>query len=225
MKRMLILTAALVAMLGVNASAYDAHGSAFGNFATAQTLGQGKGAFGGGIGIADATSFFGWFNYGLSNFFDGRIKLGMIDVEGADSKITFGADARYQFGSMSDVTPKPFDMALSGFAEYVDYEMMSVFQVGGAFIGSYPLKLNNGSDITPYGRFNLRLESVKMDSYEWFNPITMQTETIGGDSESKIRFGVNAGVAWQATPTIKLYGEFQLDGNDGLFLGAEFGAM
>ncbi len=210
MKKLVVTTVALVVFAAGSSLAIDAHGSAFGSFATAKAMGQGNGAFGGGIGIADATSFFGSFSYGLAEYIDGRVKIGIIDPDGGDSKVTFGADARYQFWDMADVDPKPFDMAFGGFFEYVDYEFGSVWQLGGQAIGSYPLEMSNGSTLTPYGRFNLRLEGYSIE---------------GGDSETKIKFGINGGAAWQASPTIKVYGEFQLDGNDGLFLGAELSVL
>jgi hypothetical protein len=45
------------------------------------------------------------------------------------------------------------------------------------------------------------------------------------DSNSDIKFGLNGGVAWDLTRLMRLYGEFQLDGNDGVFFGIEFGVM
>jgi len=223
MKKLIVTTIALVAFATASVSAIDAHGSAFGSFATAKAMGQGKGAFGGGIGIADATSFVGWFSYGLHEYIDGRVKIGMIDPDGGDSKVTFGADARYQFWDMADVNEKPFDMAFGGFFEYVDYDFGSVWQLGGEAIGSYPIELHSGTTITPYGRFNLRLEGYSVDEQTFTGPYG--NYTVGGDSETKIKFGINGGAAWQATPTIKVYGEFQLDGNDGLFLGAELSVL
>jgi hypothetical protein len=225
MKRLLITVMVIVAFVGGNTFAYAAFGSAFGNFATAKTLGQGKGAFGGGIGIADATTFSGWFNYGLGRYFDGRVKVGIISPDVGDSKITFGADVRYQLWDVQDVAQRPFDLALGGFFEFVDYGMSSVLQFGGQVVGSYPITMSNGSTLSPYGRFNLRLERYSFEGYTWTNPFTNKVEKTASGSESKLRFGINAGAAWQVTPTIKLYGEFQLDGNDGLFLGAEFSVI
>jgi hypothetical protein len=37
--------------------------------------------------------------------------------------------------------------------------------------------------------------------------------------------GLNGGVQWQMTSTVALYTEFQIDGNDGIFLGIDFGVM
>jgi hypothetical protein len=216
MKKLFVLTVALVAAAATSASAVSAHGSAFGNFATATTLGQGKGAFGVGVGIADATSVVGWFNYGLSTYIDGRLKLGLID--NSETEVTFGADFKYQFWSATGTVPNPLDMAVGGFFEFVDYGPLSVLQVGGDLKGSYPFTLSNNTVLSPYGRFQIRLENASWDA-EWVGP------GLGSDSESELEFGVNGGVSWQLTRNITAYGEFQIDGNDGVFLGIDFGVL
>ena len=40
-----------------------------------------------------------------------------------------------------------------------------------------------------------------------------------------MKFGLNMGVAWEWTKSTTFYGEIQLDGNDGLFLGFDFDVM
>ncbi|MCK4633025.1 MAG: hypothetical protein KAT79_07110, partial [candidate division Zixibacteria bacterium] len=75
---------------------------------------------------------------------------------------------------------------------------------------SYPFVMTNGTTLSPYGRINLRMERM---SYTF------------KDSDSDLRFGLNAGVGWAISPTINLYAELQIDGNDGLFLGADFNIM
>ncbi len=211
MKKLIVTTIALVAFATASVSAIDAHGSAFGNFAIAKASGQGKGTLGSGVGIADnATSVVGWFNYGLSEYVDGRVKIGILDPDNGDSKVTLGADIRYQFWDIGDIIKRPFDMAFGGLFEYVDYDFGSVWQFGGQAIGSYPFKLSNGTTISPYGRFNIRLEGYSSEK---------------GGSDTKLKFGLNGGVAWEASPTINVYGEFQIDGNDGIFLGIDFGVL
>ena len=83
-------------------------------------------------------------------------------------------------------------------------------------LASYPIQLKNGRSITPYGRFNARMESVSRDL-----PPTATSD----DSKTNLEVGFNAGVKWEMTSTVDLYGEFQLDGNDGLFLGIDFNVM
>jgi hypothetical protein len=213
MKKLIVITIALVTMTATNAPAITAFGSSFGNLATAKAMGQGNGVFGFGVGIADAKSVVGWFNYGLSEYIDGRLKLGLVDTDASDAEIAFGADFKYQFWSVNGAVANPLDMAVGGFLEYTDYGGLSALQVGGQLIGSYPFRLQNGTTLSPYGRFNIRLEDWNSD-YK-------------GDkaSDSELEFGLNGGVAWQVTSTINVYGEFQIDGNDGIFLGIDFSVL
>jgi hypothetical protein len=203
-----LIIAAFLALLFVGqAATASGVGSAFGCLTTAQALGQGRGNFGGGVGIADATSVFGTFTYGLSKYTDGRIRLGFRDD--VDAELTFGADFKWQFWNIGEGRREPLDMALGGFFEYVDVGNFSVFQFGGQLFASYPFRLNRGGTLSPYGRFNTRMESYSG----------------GGASDTELEFGLNAGVAWQATPAVAFYSEFQLDGNDGLFVGIDFNIM
>jgi len=53
--------------------------------------------------------------------------------------------------------------------------------------------------------------------------------TVGGSgrdgSDSNLEIGITAGVQWIWTPNVSLFGEVQIDGNDGLFLGVDFGIL
>jgi len=217
MKKFIVITIALVTLATTNSLAISGFGSSFGNLATAKAMGQGKGVFGVGVGIADATSVVGWFNYGLSDYVDGRLKLGLVDADVGDTEITLGADFKYQFWSVNGAVANPLDMAVGGFLEYVDYGPVSALQVGGQLIGSYPFTLQSGTTLSPYGRFNIRLERRSWDvNYRGFG---------SSGSDSELEFGLNGGVAWQVSPTVNVYGEFQIDGNDGIFLGIDFSVL
>lgn len=207
MRTKIVIAALLLLGLAGQASADFAVGSAFGCLTTATSLGQGHGNFGGGVGIADATSVFGTFSYGLSTYTDGRLRLGFRDNN--DANITFGADFKWQFWSVGQGRREPLDMAIGGFFEFVDAGGGSVFQFGGQLFASYPFQLSRGGTLSPYGRFNIRMESFSG----------------GGASDTELEFGLNGGVAWKATPSVSFYTEFQLDGNDGIFFGIDFGVM
>jgi len=211
MKKVIILTFVLAIFLGGNVFAIDAAGSAFGCLSTAKALGQGKGYLGGGIGLgSNATSFFGTFDYGLSTYTNGRLKLGLYDPDGGDAGLVLGGDFRYQMLSIAEDPDKPFDLAPGGFFEYIDFEGGSIFELGAMAIGSYPLELSSGNILSLYGRFNLRLEHYSAD---------------GGGSDSELKFGLNGGVCFEVSELVKLYGEIQLDGNDGLFLGIDYNVL
>ncbi len=210
MKKLLLLVALVTALFASQVLASGV-GSAFGTMTTASAMGQGKANFGAGVGIADATSVFSTLEYGLSRYTDGRIKLGLYDADD-DLKFTIGADLKWQFWDINQGRREPFDMAFGGFFEYLDIDQFSVFQFGAMAIGSYPFAMRNGSTLSPYAKLNVRLESLSWDD----------APPGFDDSESDIRFGLNGGVAWQATSVICIFGEFQIDGNDGVFLGMNF---
>ncbi len=217
MKRQLISLVVLIVLGAGSAYGVDAVGSAFGGLTTAQAIGQGKGTFGFSVGLADATSFTGSFKYGLSKYTDGRIKLGLLDTDYSDAKLVLGADFTWQFWSATPVGDKPFDLSLGGFFEYSDLEGVSVLQVGAQAIASYPIVFNEGkSTIIPYGRINARVESISLD---------LPAGARGDDSESNLEMGLNGGLMWQMTPVWGLYGEFQIDGNDGVFFGIDMNVM
>jgi hypothetical protein len=216
MKKVLVATVLTVLMSGASAYALDAVGSSFGTLTTARAIGQGKGNFGFGVGIADRTSFVGAFAFGLSQYSDGRIKLGLSDPDYGDAKLTLAADYKWQFWNYGAGNNGPFDGAVGMFLEYADYDFVSALQFGGQFIGSVPIRLRKGGTLSPYGRFNARVEWL---SYDY--PVDFR----GDDSESNLEVGLNGGVQWQMTSTVATYIEFQVDGNDGIFFGLELNTM
>ncbi len=213
MKKIIATAIALVFIGTSGGYSIDAAGSAFGNLSTAQPVGAGNANFLGGVGIADATSFFGALTYGLSTYMDGRLKLGLIDADGADTKFTIGADMKWQIWNYQPNGKYPFDMAIGGLFEYADYDAVSVLQLGTFALGSYPVALRSGGTLSPYARVGIRLESVSVDL------------PVGDDSDSNLEFGFHGGVSWAPSKATTLYGEFQLDGNDGVFFGIDFNVM
>ena len=216
MKRVIVAAVLTVLVSGVSVHALDAMGSSFGALTTASAMGQGKGTFGFGVGIAERTSFVGTFAFGLSQYSDGRLKLGLTDPDFGDAKLTFGADYKWQFWNVGAGNNSPFDGALGMLLEYSSFDDFSALQFGGQFIGSYPIKLSRGGTISPYGRFNARVEWLS-----WDVPVGYD----GDDSESNLEVGLNGGVQWQMTPTVGSYIEFQVDGNDGIFFGIDLNVM
>lgn len=206
MKKVICIAVLMLAFNAASVMGIDAMGSAFGTLSTAKSLGAGVGNAGLVVGIADATTFAGTFTYGMSQYIDGRFKLGMISAND-NTEVIFGADFKYQMWAMNDASAKRFDMGIGGMFEYFSSGPVSVLLFGGFVLGSYPVQLSNGKILTPYGRLNIRLESYSVD---------------GGGSDSEIEFGLNAGVSYDLSDNITAFGEFQLDGNDGLFVGVDF---
>jgi len=217
MKRV-IIAAAAVALFATTVAAEGA-GSAFGALSTGRAIGQGAGYFSVGIGAADLTSVVGQFDYGMSRFTTMRLKFGFADAGGnTDLSAALGAEFRWQLWSTDSVSRNQFDMSLGGLFEYYKFDYgsgsnFSVLQLGGFVLGSYGFKMSNGRMLSPYGRFNIRVEDKKVE-----------VGTLSG-SNSDLEFGFNGGVSYELTETINAYGEIQLDGNDGFFFGLEFMVM
>lgn len=238
----IMLTVAMLALALSAQPVLAAGGSVFGTQSTAVAIGQGNANGGITLGLADITSFVGTFDYGLSKFTTGRMKLGFADANNSDLAISIGAEIRWQVWSVArsmakkgnrsgrsnlsrKANKRPFDLSIGVMTEYVSVDRdaiisnvpttfsESVFQFGGFLLGSHSFVTNGGKMITPYGRFNIRLEDTNK-------------ELLGiKSSSSNIEIGLNTGVSYQFTNTMNLYGEFQIDGNDGLFIGVDFKVM
>jgi len=211
MKTAVVFAAAVLMAGAAYGDGPDAWGSAFGTLSKAQVIGAGAGDIGLGVCAADMNSFVGFFAYGMSASTEGRFKLGIADDEPVDAKLTFGFDFHYQ---MLDVDPgvqgDPLDLSVGAFLEYVDFDGLSVFQIGGDMLGSYPFALDNNTTLSPYGRFNVRLERYKTST------------PVRSWSESELKFGLTMGTCWDLSADFGLYAELQFDGNDGLFAGLRY---
>ena len=202
MKKVFVLVVLSALLVSASVSA-----SGFGSLQTATTGGMGKGNFMGSIGFGDATTFSGLYSYGLSANTDGRLKLGLIDGDiGSDANLMFGADFKYNIVSTKDLKNGPFDMAVGGLFEYYDYENGSMWMLGGQFIGSYPFVMQNQRVLTPYGRLNVRIQSIS-------------------DADSELEIGFNGGVKWELSNSIDLFGEIQIDNIDNFYFGLDFNVM
>jgi hypothetical protein len=221
----LTISILMIAVFATGAFA-DGIGSAFGTMATGRAIGQGKGYFTAGIGAADLTSVVGMFDYGMSRFTTMRLKFGFVDAGGtSDLEPAIGAEFRWQLWSADTISRHPFDLSLGALFEYLKFDekqgldevSLTVTQFGGFALGSYSFGMSNGRTLTPYGKFNVRVEDQSI-------AVTILTVRTSG-SNSDIEFGFSGGVAYEVTRTINIYGELQLDGNDGFFFGLEFLVM
>lgn len=212
--KLFVIVGLIGLFLVTSVSAEPAVGDLFGTLSTAEAIGQGRGDFGAGLGLGDhMTSFFGTFKYGVSRYGTLGFQLGMVDPDrsGLHSKLSFGASFAYQLWGMDEPDVKrPFDMDFGGFFEIYSGDVVDYVYVGGFVTGSYPFIMKNGSRLTPYARFNVRSEKIDYDAT---------------GSSSSLKFGLNMGTAWELTKTTNIYGEIQLDGNDGLFFGIDFNVM
>jgi len=211
-KRILVMAAVLlIAIFPVTEALGDSVGLASGNLTTANACGFGVGYFGGILGLGDnMTSFIGSLNYGFSQYTEGRAKFGIVDGDGTDATIFLGADLKYQLLDRNDPNQNAtFDLALGGFFEWEDFDPFSVLQLGGNVIGSIPYRFPGGQRLIPYSRVNIRLERL----------------SAGGNSDTNLELGLNLGAKFEMSTEMSFYGELQIDGNTGLFLGTEIRAF
>lgn len=222
MRKVIITAITLLALPTVSMAAN--FGSIFGALTTANTVGKGNATFGGSLGLASATSFIGSLNYGVGNNTDARFHLGVLDNSGFDSEIAFGADMKFKLNKNKKAKGgSNIDFAIGPIFEYVKMDIndplltssTKVTQFGAQLLVSNTSKSKSGSTFTPYGKFSIRNESISID---------IDAGALGtiSSSSSKLAAGINGGLAYSTSPAFTLYGEFQLDGNDGFFFGADF---
>ena len=194
-----LLSLALLALLLITPTtdARDAVGSSFGCFSTGRSLMKGTGLAGLGVGIGlgdnQRNTVVGSIHYGLYEYIEISGRAGLADAD--DVRLTFYGDFKYQFMDGGPELNDPFDLAIGGFFEYIK----DVTQVGAQAMISKLYLMDRMQSLEPYARINVRVENV--------------------NSDSDIQFGLNGGLRWGVTRNISLFGELQLDGNDGLFLG------
>lgn len=186
-----------------------------GQLSTAQSPGPGNSVLGGYFGIYEyAFSFFGQYRYGFANYLDGAIKLGFvsIDVPKSDNKagILLGGDIKYQL--LDAALGDPFDFAIGGGAEFAAVEDFTIFSLGGNLVGSYPFEMRNGKHISPYGRFNMRMQREEVD----LGP------PLGDQSDTDLKIGLNLGTQLEITHSWNLIGEFFIEDNLGFVFGFNY---
>ncbi len=227
MRKSALVVTLLVLLVVPHSYAGDALGSSFGTLSTARTVGYGHGVTYLGVGFADLNSVVGMFDYGVGEYTDLRFKIGLTDDSYSDATTTFGAEFKYQMFDKNLSPNDPFDMALGGMIEYVDFDGASGLQFGAFALGSRAYEMKNGNILAPYCRFGIRIEKSEWDTLRRIPGGEGEDDTFVSDSksESELKFGLNCGVNWQLSKNFGFFGELQLDGNDGLFLGLSYSVL
>ena len=214
MRKAIVLAALFMFTISCTPVWADSAGLFTGNLTTADAVGTGIGYFGGFVGFGDNMStVYGTFTYGLATYTDIRFKLGFSDpdYEGSDPKLMLGCDLKYEIMDYDDTLHKnPFDLAAGGFLDYADYDYAPVLEFGGNIIGSIPYRFKSGQKLYPYARINVRMERIDPER---------------GDANTDFEAGMNIGTKFEMTPDFNLYGEFELDGNTGVYFGLEVRAF
>ena len=213
-----LMTLTLGAVLCLSSVASAGGGLIFGNLQPATTVGTGLYSFGVAANAGDnVTTVQGDFAYGFGMFTEGRIRLGVSDVDGpnTDPTVAIGGEFKYQFwnyrGSGAGVNSgDPVDLAFSGMFEYASYDFVSVTSFGVNVLGSLPFVSKSGRVFGPYGRFNVRLSTVNPDLFA---------------SNTDIKFSLSPGFMAQLTRQARAFAEVNLDDNTGVSFGVQFGSF
>lgn len=180
-------------------------GGFFGQVSTAEPVPQGSIDIGPYVGFfEDANALFGRFAVGVISDMDVEVKSGVLDTEGSDDpQFMIGGGVKYRFLGRRQTSP---DMAISGFFEFYDVgEDATVWNIGTGLIGSFPIRLSNNSDLTPYGRLSMRVERLTY-----------------GDGDTDFDIGLNVGTQYSPGQRVQFLGELQLDDQIGFIVGINF---
>ncbi|MFQ5607689.1 MAG: hypothetical protein ACE5GA_07060 [Candidatus Zixiibacteriota bacterium] len=205
----------MAALLIISAPSAQARGGlVFGSLQAAPTVGDDVYKLSALSLIGDnATTLYGSLSYGFGVFTEGRIRLGLSDLDqrGSDPTIALGAEFKYQFWNYSDDASgfgDPLDLSFSGMFEFADYNFYSTSSWGGSVIGSRSFRSDNGQSYGPYGRFNSRVATV---------------DPTVGPSETDIEFALSPGFFYQFSSQLVGHIEFNFDDNSGVAFGFDFG--
>jgi hypothetical protein len=179
-------------------------GGFLGQLSTAEAVPSGSIDLGAYVGFYDdANALFGQFRIGAMAHGEWEVKAGVLDS--SDPHAMIGTAFKYHFYYRQEESSP--DMAVNAIIEYYGLDSDgSSWIFGTGFIASYPFRLSNNSDLTPYGRLSFRVERL----------------SVGGYRDSDFDIGLNLGAQYAPTRRFQIYTEFQLDDQFGLIGGINF---
>jgi len=173
---------------------------------------KGTSKAGGYIGIYDgAFGILGQYRYGIGGYSDLGLKLAFIDLDSGspEGDVGFSAaiDSKYQM--MEVRIMDPIDLSLGGVFEIVKFNHFSNLVAGPIAVGSYPILIKNGRNLTPYGRLLIGLERSHLS---------------GVKAETDFKLALNMGVTYDLSSSTESLAEIQIDSKYAAFLiGLSFG--
>jgi hypothetical protein len=202
--------------------ASNSPGAFLGQMRSAETSGMGSLNLMGNVGIFEnARLVTGTVRYGIATPVDITGSLAIMDHDASDNvAIMLGGDLQWRL-THADLGA-PLDIAIGVMAEYYSLSIttrnnVSNIGLGFNFIGSRPVKLENGLNFTPYGRLNLRIDRSQTK---------LTSETVSGSvtkgHDSKFNIGVNVGSVFPLSGKVNLIGELQIDDELGFVAGINF---
>ncbi len=209
---------AIFAMLIVLASIPCAQAQFLGQLSAAPTVNRGQAVLGAYLGVyEDAFSLFGQVRYGVAQYFDVGLKMGMINWSPgygeSNTGLTVGGDVKYWF--MEQGAGDPLDVSFAVSAEHLGVSDFSIFSLGGNIIASYQIVYAEGKSVTPYGRLNTRWERQKFPQ----SPVAGQE---GSWSDDELDVALTMGAELRLTSSLNLIGELQIDDNVGFVAGFNY---
>lgn len=178
-----------------------------GQLSPAVTVAKGTGRGLANIGIYDgALGLFGEYRYGVGGYTDAAAKIGFVDFDNSsESGMIIGADVKYQVMEMR--IKDPLDLSVGGQFESMVFIPGNFFTIGPYVVGSYPVKLNSGKHLTPYGKLIFRMK--------WYDA--------GPKTKSEFDLGFNTGAALELNSNTSVSAEFQFHDPIGFLMGMSFG--
>jgi hypothetical protein len=132
--------------------------------------------------------------------------LGFVDIDGtSESGMIIGADLKYQVMELR--IKDPLDLSVGGQFESMVFIPGNFFTIWPYVVGSYPVKLNSGKHLTPYGKLIFRMK--------WYDA--------GPKTKSEFNLGFNAGAALELSSNASVSAEFQFHRPAGFLMGMSFG--
>ena len=215
-----LLTVAVVAALLLAPG--DAAATFFGQVSTARILERNVQDVSGFVGLFDgATTFFGQVRRGIAQDLDGGVQFGFLDPDGGDVGMALGADLK--FGLISGNVDKPLDLAIDARTAYFNLDRFSIFEVGASMVASYPFALSGGSELTPYGALNLRMERVSVDTGFRNASLALNRRAASNSiSDTGLEIALMTGLKWEVSDLLDLLGELVIDDDLGFIFGVNF---
>lgn len=202
MKRFSIVIIAIILSIGSSSFAQFT-----GQLSPAVTVAKGTARGLANIGVYDgALGLFGEYRYGVGGYTDAAAKVGFVDFDDSgESGMIIGADVKYQVMEMR--IKDPLDLSVGGQFESMVFIPGNFFTIGPYVVGSYPVKLNSGKHLTPYGKLVFRMK--------WYDA--------GPETKSEFDLGFNAGAALELNSNTSVSAEFQFHDPIGFLMGMSFG--
>jgi hypothetical protein len=159
------------------------------------------------IGVYDgALGLFGEYRYGIGGYTDAAAKIGFVDFDGtSETGMIIGGDLKYQVMELR--IKDPIDLSVGGQFESMVFIPGNFFTIGPYVVGSYPVKLNSGKHITPYGKLIFRMK--------WYDA--------GRETKSEFNLGFNTGATLELNSNTSVSAEFQFHDPVGFLMGMSFG--